>query len=409
MESGRSGISPHDLAREVLDTELRWRNPDRHRVLIQRASEYYDSHLQQTTGQQQRMMLHNHVFLHRAHAAVRPFFEWQEIGHLIPGLARKHEIDALVAMVALHEGSESARIAALWFSRQPQGVSVIRDADKHIAGFAAAIALHEATEEQIQSDPAACAVWNYMQQQAPLQSDEGAMFFRFWMAQETYQNPSPTQSLIFLTLMQHLLVVPKLAFTAMVCADPLFWEPIFTYTDMPWLPVDFAVSGRSYGIFAHDWRIRPLQDWLAMLSSAEVTNSNQAVSSPVNNKPIVLSHVQFAHEVRAVLRKFQSPSALYQSPLLHSRLLSSRVGINATIPEKVAELQTTIREACSEVESSPRETKFYRALYHTYLHGASTQEQVAEVLDLPFSTYRRHLTAGVNRLIAILWQKEMDA
>ena len=31
----------------------------------------------------------------------------------------------------------------------------------------------------------------------------------------------------------------------------------------------------------------------------------------------------------------------------------------------------------------------------------------AEQLDLPFSTYRRHLTAGIQRLTQMLWQLEI--
>jgi long-chain acyl-CoA synthetase len=32
---------------------------------------------------------------------------------------------------------------------------------------------------------------------------------------------------------------------------------------------------------------------------------------------------------------------------------------------------------------------------------------VAELLDLPFSTYRRHLKAGLTRVAELLWQKEI--
>jgi hypothetical protein len=51
--------------------------------------------------------------------------------------------------------------------------------------------------------------------------------------------------------------------------------------------------------------------------------------------------------------------------------------------------------------------KLYRALYHTYLQPAATQELAAELLDLPFSTYRRHLKASIERLTALLWQQEL--
>ncbi|MEO3876306.1 hypothetical protein ABGB18_46720 [Nonomuraea sp. B12E4] len=35
-----------------------------------------------------------------------------------------------------------------------------------------------------------------------------------------------------------------------------------------------------------------------------------------------------------------------------------------------------------------------------------TQELAAERLGLPFTTYRRHLTAGIERVCADLWHQE---
>jgi hypothetical protein len=35
------------------------------------------------------------------------------------------------------------------------------------------------------------------------------------------------------------------------------------------------------------------------------------------------------------------------------------------------------------------------------------QEAAAERLGLPFSTYRRHLTTGVERVTGWLWQREL--
>jgi hypothetical protein len=71
------------------------------------------------------------------------------------------------------------------------------------------------------------------------------------------------------------------------------------------------------------------------------------------------------------------------------------------------------RAAASHPQKPPRrpgraaEAKLYRVLVHTYFQPLATQEQVAEVLDLPFSTYRRHLKAGLTRLSELLWQKEI--
>jgi len=41
------------------------------------------------------------------------------------------------------------------------------------------------------------------------------------------------------------------------------------------------------------------------------------------------------------------------------------------------------------------------------LSKTPTQEAAAELLDLPFSTYRYHLTNGIKRITEWLWQREL--
>jgi DNA-directed RNA polymerase specialized sigma24 family protein len=41
------------------------------------------------------------------------------------------------------------------------------------------------------------------------------------------------------------------------------------------------------------------------------------------------------------------------------------------------------------------------------VHPSPNQEAAAEVLGLPFSTYRRHLARGVERIVARLWDQEL--
>jgi hypothetical protein len=59
------------------------------------------------------------------------------------------------------------------------------------------------------------------------------------------------------------------------------------------------------------------------------------------------------------------------------------------------------------LKASPRSEKLFRALDRTYFHPAPTQEVAAELLDLPFSTYRRHLKSGIEQVIEALWQHEI--
>ena len=106
------------------------------------------------------------------------------------------------------------------------------------------------------------------------------------------------------------------------------------------------------------------------------------------------------------------PDLLAGNPLARSRLVldTARRGLSTNgATEGAPALQTLIKEAADALHASPRDAKLYRALYHTYFQPAPTQERAAEILDLPFSTYRRHLTAGVAQVTEALWQREVGA
>jgi hypothetical protein len=410
VEASHEGILPHDLVREALATDLRWRNPDWHAELHRRARTYYARRVQQTSGLAQQRVIFDYVFLHCDSAAVRPFFEWQASSRALTDTMRDGDLAALEAMVSAHEGADSVRMMAHWLRRQPGGVSVFRDSQGQPGGFMAEVALHEAAQDDIDVDPATQAVWRYLQRHAPLRPGEGATLFRFWMARSAYQAVSPIQSLIFVNAVQRYLATPGLAYTFFACADPEFWSPMAAYADLARLPeADFEVGERRYGVYGHDWRVVPPMTWLALLAEREVALSPQAgLPSPQRSEPLlVLSQPEFEEAVRRALRDFSHPDLLHTNPLLRSRMLAKRVSVDAGDAERVAALRSLVEETIQSLQPLPREVKCYRALHHTYLYPAPTQELAAELLGLPFSTFRRHLTTGIARVVDILWQEEI--
>jgi hypothetical protein len=416
IEFGPAGLFPHDLARETLAADLRWRNPDWYAQLHQRARTYYANRLQQAGSQEQQTILVEYLYLHRDNPVVRPFFmqlqaQWSEEAGLIMDIARQPDWPILVEMVRQHEGEESAELASYWFSRQPQGVLVLRDTQQKPAGFLMLLALHRASDADLDFDPAAQAAWQYLQRCAPLRSGESTTLFRFWMAAESYQMVSSAQSYIFITMVQHYLTTPGLAFTFLPCQNPDFWLPIFAYADLARLPeADFEVGGQHYGMYSHDWRIVPPVAWLDLLAAREIATTPQTPPPlPAKSSLVVLSQPEFEEAVRNLLRDFRAtrPDILRYNPLLWSRLVAGQAGPQAEEAQRVTALQTVVKEAAEKLHAAPRQRKFYDALHHTYFHPALTQEQAAELLDLPFSTFRRHLKTGIEQLTQLLWQREI--
>ncbi|MDE3089364.1 MAG: ATP-binding protein, partial [Chloroflexota bacterium] len=232
IESSREGLFPHDLAREALAADLRWRNPDWYKELHHRARAFYVSHFQQTRGLEQQRILYDYVFLHRDNPVIRSMLEWQTGGTIVPDALRETDRAACVAMVKKHEGAESAEWAERWLTRQPEGVTVYRDDQGAVVGFIAMLALERASAEEIRTDPATRPAWEYLQQHAPLRPGEIATHYRFWMAHDTYQAVSSVQTLIFLNTVRYQLSTPGLAYHFLPCANPEMWAGAFAYANL---------------------------------------------------------------------------------------------------------------------------------------------------------------------------------
>lgn len=413
VEAGPLGVFPHDLARESLAADLRWRNPDWYAELHKRARTYYVTRLQQTHGLEQQRYLFDLIFLHRDNPAVRPYFEWQASGgNVMMDTFRPTDEPGVLALVNRHEGPESAQLVAHWIKRQPKGVLVAREHDAEAgdspAGLLVMVALHQISAEDARVDPPVGKAWEYVQRHAPLRPGEAATFFRFWMARDAYQTVSPVQSLLFVTIVRHYLATPGLVYTVFPCLQPDFWMGVLSYADLLREPqLDYQVGHQIYGAFVHNWRTTPPLAWLALLGEREIANTSVTLPPPPMTPLMVLSEAEFANAVRDALRDLTRPNLLQANPLLRSRVINDQVSPQASQAERISVLQTLLKEAADTLQQVPRDVKFYRVLYHTCLHPAPTQEQAAELLDLPFSTYRRHLKTAIERVNDVLWQREI--
>ena len=285
-------------------------------------------------------------------------------------------------------------------------MTVWRDARDAPLGFVLSLPLHAMSGEDERFDPAVKSTRAYLANRAPLRLDEVATLFRFWMAGDSYQGISPIQSLIFIQVAKHYLTTPGLAFTFFPCADPDFWTAILGYAELTRLPdADFDVNGKRYGAYGHDWRAMTPAVWIARLAEKEVGVA-EPTPVPLSAEPLILlSRDEFSDAVKRALQDFARPGGLTGNPLLRSRLVSETTGEGSG--ERSEVLKSKMKEAADSLRVHPRDEKLFRAIEKTYLHPVPTQEAAAELLDLPFSTYRRHLTSGIQRLTEILWRQEV--
>ena len=415
IESGERGVFPHELARDVLASDLKWRNEEQYKILHDRAREYYKERLRDSSVDEQHKVIFDYIYLHRYNKVVQPFYrrlqssrkEGSEAVHLHP--YSNEDESAILEMVKRHEGAEAAEIAKHWLKLQPEKVIVYKDSTRVVKGFLLQLALHACDSGALQKDPVSKNAWNYLEEHAPLRPGEEATLFRFWMTTDTYQNTSDVLVNIFVSMVRHYLTNNQLAYSMVPISRPLFWRLIFSYADLHRIKsLNFKVNKRSYGVYGHDWRSRPRDAWLDLLASREVWGSFQGGEKEEESRPIiVLSEEMFTTAVRDALRGFTQPFTLKTNPLLNSRVVSEKLEQAAGYEERITTLIDLLKESLKRLEDDPRREKAFRAIDRTYIRPAGSQEQVSEMLGMPYSTFRRHLSSGVADIVTELWQQEI--
>lgn len=417
IEQGPFGLFPHDLAREVLDSDLRWRDPEGYANLHHRLRGGIVRRIMGGQGFEQMRAVFDLVYLHRHNPLVQPYFKWKEFGTLFAEPVRRDEQEAMLEKVAEFTGGAAVEQAAFWLARQPEAWFVIRDARGEFVGVFMYLALHAVTAEDRGADPAVEAAWEYVQQRAPLRPGDEVTLTRFFMSTDDYRKPNPVTNTAELATALRWMTSPRLAWAFTDLYDPDHWHALMSYYDFhrvrdlvqaapkPESAAQRRLWAGNFGLYAHDWRAVPALEWIEKVGGRELAAHLRVeeLAAASTATLVVLSQPEFEAAVKEALRDFYSLTALAGSTLLRSRVVkeAARGAPNAEA------LQGLLRQAVHSLRAKPRDEKFFRALEATYLTPSATQELAAERLGLPFNTYRYQLAQGLERVTAWLWQREL--
>jgi hypothetical protein len=403
VEEGAHGLFPHDLAREVLNADARWRDPAGFAEVHHAVRTHLLRRIQAGRAGDHQAVADFH-FLHRANPFTAAYWDWEVSRDAFTDHLRPGDSEQIVAMTERHEGPEAAEIAGHWLARHPQGFVVFRAGERAI-GFTLLLHLNEIGDEDIARDPGAQAIWAYIHARRPPRPGGTVRACRFLVDAEAYQDPSVSLTLAPVAHLRRIFGDPARDWDVLApWASEETVAPLMSYIDFHRVPeADYEVGGKRYAAFAHDWRRCDLEEWLDVLEAREIApgwEPPQPGSAPA--PMLALSHAEFAEAVREALKDLHRDAALAASPLLSARIARDRSEEPA--PGALREL---IFDAVASLRADPRDEKLARALVRTYLRPAGTQEAAAELLDLPFSTYRRHLKRGVERVTELLWSWEL--
>ncbi len=403
IESSEAGLFPHDAVREILDADLRWRDPDGFADLHDRMRDYFlarlrsapDAGLLQATG--------DLIYLYRRDGSMSRFHDWNGAGYAeeLP-FAPAHRQEIL-RLARAAEGGESAAIVGYWLDRRPECFRVYRATRTgRIVAFSAWLRLEHTDDEQMEgaeADPVVAAAWRHARSTGPLRAGEHLAVARFLISEDRYHRPSAPMTLIQWRFTGEMVRANRLAWSYVVVRDDGYWNGHLADVAMTPAAESPRVGDRPYAMFTHDWRIQPPELWLREKSAAMLTGRMMPAAQPSHDGDLaVLSRPDFDAAVRDALRALRRPHALADSPLHRSRL----------VREGGQDLRQVLLGAVESLRHERGGDKRHRALVATYVKGAPTQEAAATRLGVPFSTYRRHLTSAIDAVCDHLWRCELQ-
>ncbi|MFF0087066.1 ATP-binding protein [Streptomyces canus] len=401
IEATAAGLFPHDVVREVLATDLRWRDPDGFAALRGRMHQYLLGRVREAPAARMLQAMQSLVYLERSADHMSGTLVWQHEGvvrEMPCTAADKSRVEELVHET---EGAESAAIARFWLDRQPEAFSVYRSTrTDDIVAASAWLRLGEPEGEDV--DPVVAAAWAHTRAGTPLRSGEHLAMARFFVDPQDYQRPSAAMNLMQWRVGGEIIRADRLAWSFVVMRDDGYWDDYLARSDMMPTEARPVVGGHGYRLFAHDWRIQSGLEW-TVEKHAAVQDGTAGVASPDGSPPeplerLMLSRPEFDTAVRDALRVLWWPAELAANPLSRSRLVA----------EDGRSLHDVLLTAIDTLlEERGGETR-HQVLTTTYSKAAPTQEAVARRLGMSFSTYRRHLTAAVHHVRDVLWSRELD-
>jgi hypothetical protein len=396
IASGPHGLWPHDLARDVLDAEFERRLPERYRSLHRVVHDHVVAGLRAATGLDRQLLAQHLLYLHRRSPLTRAFYALRAQGSAAVVPARRDEHAQVLSILEGFEGAATARLAEAWLAEQPDTLSVVRDR-QGVAAYAYHV-LHPTGSALEDRDPVTRAALAHVARHGPARPGEQVDVARFFAGRREHQRD---QYAVLAGAVSSLIewVSRPLAWSIVVIVDDEYWGPYFDYLAFARL-FEVDVGGETRVAYGNDWRRFPMDTWLDLMNEREHAGGGGPPPASLLRPP-PLDRARFAAAVRAALADLHRPDRLAASPLMGSSLAAGPGG------PSTGQLSASIQDAVACLGNEPKGDLLRAVLQRTFVRGAPTQEAAAEVLGLPFSTYRRHLARAIEQLTDLLWAVEI--
>ncbi|MDP4512153.1 hypothetical protein, partial [Nonomuraea turcica] len=367
VQSSSLGLFPHDTVRELLEADLRWRDPEGYAVMHERIHAHLAEKVRTAGDVDVLGAVAALLYLHRDDRVMADFQCSHDEGEFQEEALRQEDVGTLLRVATAAEGAASAGCAAFWAERQPEALRVYRRTETgEPVAFSAWLRLTELDEEELAADPIVAEAWAHARATTPLRAGEHLAVSRLWVL-PPYCGNSPVMDLIQWRVIGNCLRAERMAWSYIAIRRPnQGWVERLRHYGMRDISEQPRLGDDAYTLFVHDWRAVPAQAWLERMNRLLVAGSADGPSAATAGLA-VLSEAEFAEAVRTALRQLSRLDALAASPLTRTRLVAERAG-----QDPATALGDLLRRAIEDLREDPRSVKFHRVLSVTFLRGTPT-------------------------------------
>ncbi|WP_158842321.1 hypothetical protein [Saccharothrix deserti] len=314
VESAPSGVFPHDAVREVLEADLKWRDPDGFAEMHRNMLEHLLDQLRSAPGNLLVPATGALIYLYRTDRRISEFNNWREAGLVEDQPYAPAHRQRVLDLVDEAEGAESAFIAEFWLDRQPEAFRVYRSTETGgIVAFSTWLRLFD--PEGVEVDPVVAAAWEHARATGAPKPGEHLALARFSVYPPAHQRPSASMTLTQWRATGEMIVADRLTWSYVVMRDDGFWDAHLG--DINMVPIEDrpVVGGHRHALFGHDWRAQPVVPWLREKSNVMLSGSPAGLGPAAGQDGVVaMSRPEFDVAVRDALRALQSPQGAGGQP-----------------------------------------------------------------------------------------------
>ncbi|MGG5258336.1 hypothetical protein [Phycicoccus avicenniae] len=392
IDSSPTGLFPHDVVREALVADLKWRDRRALDAVRTRLGEHLLSRVRLSGEREAAEVMGDLLYLHRD--LLSDAFGWDGRGGVADeplASADEHLVRELAARLL---GPEMAALVDHWLRRQPHAFVLYRTTDTlRPVGFSTRLTFAAPPEEQdLERDPVLREAWAYCRAVGLREGDT------FAMARFVVHDPAEPAAAHARDL-TYWLALARVARNSAICAGFLVYaDPPAWTRRLGGAMLDTGgrveLDGREYALFGRDWRGYRFEDWLLEVVGAQTSED----ARPAIERP------DLDDAVREALGLWGRPLALAGTTLGRAVTPSTSSAEGEADPRAVdAAVRSLVRSALASMRGDERALQGHDAVVATYLSGPATQKGAARRLGVPFSTYRRHLSRGLDALTDAVW------